>query len=112
LVGSKELSFQPIGNFKMAGNANSGRKQEKPFRDALRMELAKLQDNDQRGLRKIASALIEAAEGGDMQAIKELADRVDGKVPQGIAGDEENPINFVHTITRQIVRAQSSNSDS
>lgn len=88
----------------MAGNANSGRKQEKPFRDALRMELAKLQDNDQRGLRKVASALIEAAEGGDMQAIKELADRIDGKVPQAISGDEENPLTMVHRIERHIVR--------
>lgn len=89
----------------MAGNANSGRKQEKPFRDALRMELAKLQDQDHRGLRRIASALIEAAEGGDMQAIKELADRVDGKVPQGISGDDENPLTMVHRIERHIVRS-------
>lgn len=96
----------------MAGNANSGRKQEKPFRDALRMELAKLQDNDQRGLRKIASALIEAAEGGDMQAIKELADRVDGKVPQAVVGDSDSdPINVVAAITRHIVRAKSGNTD-
>jgi hypothetical protein len=95
----------------MAGNANSGRKQEKPFRDALRMELAALQDDDQRGLRKIARALITAAEGGDMQAIKEFADRVDGKVPQAISGDEESPLNLVHTIRREIVRANTGNPD-
>lgn len=95
----------------MAGNANSGRKQEKPFRDALRMELAKLQDQDQRGLRRIANALIEAAEGGDMQAIKELADRVDGKVPQGISGDEENPLTMVHRIERHIVRSNTSDTN-
>lgn len=84
----------------MAGNANSGRKQEKPFRDALKLELAKLQDDDQRGLRKIARSLIEAAESGDMQAIRELADRVDGKVPQGVIGgdDGENPISVVNKI--------------
>ncbi|MBB5663246.1 hypothetical protein GGE68_001422 [Rhizobium leguminosarum] len=95
----------------MAGNANSGRKQEKPFRDALRLELAAAEKSG-RGLRVIARKLIEAAEEGKMDAIKEMADRIDGKVPQAIAGDEENPLNFVHTITRQIVRAQSSNSDS
>lgn len=95
----------------MAGNANSGRKQEKPFRDALRMELAKLQDDDTRGLRKIALALIEAAEKGDMQAIKEFADRIDGKVPQAISGDDENPLNFVHTVVREIVRANPANTD-
>lgn len=89
----------------MAGNANSGRKQEKPFRDALRMELARAGE-DGKTLRKIAAALISKAEEGDMQAIKELADRVDGKVPQAVIGDEENPINLVHQITRSIVRAK------
>ncbi len=89
----------------MAGNANSGRKQEKPFKDALRLELAKLANDDQRGLRKIARSLIEAAEGGDMQAIKEFADRVDGKVAQAVIGDDENPLEFVHTIRREIVKA-------
>ena len=71
----------------MAGNANSGRKQEKPFKDALRMELLAAGD-DNKALRKIAKALIEKAETGDMQAIKELADRTDGKVPQGIVGED------------------------
>lgn len=65
----------------MAGNENSGRKQEKPFADALRMEIANLSD-DRKGLRKVAKKLIEEAEGGNMQAIKELADRTDGKVAQ------------------------------
>jgi hypothetical protein len=93
----------------MAGNANSGRRQEKPFRDALRLELARVQDDDQRGLRKIARSLIEAAETGDLGAIKELADRVDGKVPQAVVGDEESPINVIHRIEREIVRAQAKN---
>lgn len=92
----------------MAGNANSGRKQEKPFRDALRIELAAA-DLDGRGLRAIAKKLIDAAEEGKMDAIKELADRIDGKVPQAISGDEENPINLVHTIVREIVRADPKN---
>lgn len=83
----------------MAGNANSGRKQEKPFRDALRMELAAAGE-DNKALRVIARALIERAGEGDMQAIKELADRVDGKVPQGVIGGDEgdNPINIVSKI--------------
>jgi len=94
----------------MAGNENSGRKQEKPFRDALRIELAAAQMND-RGLRVIARKLIEAAEEGKMDAIKELADRVDGKVAQAIGGDEGNPIEFVHKIIREIVRPNDNSSD-
>ena len=73
----------------MAGNANSGRKQEKSFRDALRMELAAVGD-DHKALRMIAAKLIEKATEGDMQAIRELADRTDGKVPQGIVGGEDD----------------------
>lgn len=72
----------------MAGNANSGRKQEKPFRDALRMELAAAGE-DHKALRLVAQALIAKAMDGDMQAIKELADRTDGKVPQGLIGGDE-----------------------
>lgn len=75
----------------MAGNANSGRKQEKPFRDALRLQIASAGE-DQKALRRIADALLSKAYEGDMQAIKEIADRLDGKVPQGIEGDPENPL--------------------
>ena len=83
----------------MAGNQNSGRKQEKPFRDALRIELAAAGE-DNKALRAIARALILKASDGDMQAIKEFADRIDGKVPQGIVGGDEddNPINVVQRI--------------
>lgn len=95
----------------MAGNANSGRRQEKPFRDALRMELTAAGE-DQRALRSIARALIAKAEEGDMQAIKELADRIDGKVPQAVIGDEENPLQVIHAITRTIISAKNArNSD-
>ena len=65
----------------MAGNANSGRKAEKPFRDALRMELAAAGE-DHKVLRGIAARLIAMAESGDMQAIKEIGDRIDGKPAQ------------------------------
>lgn len=70
----------------MAGNANSGRRQEKPFRDALRMEIAEAGDNPQ-ALRKIAKALIQSAEGGDLAAIREFADRLDGKAVQQVDAD-------------------------
>jgi hypothetical protein len=40
--------------------------------------------NDPRHLRAIARKLIEMAEGGDLQAIKEVGDRLDGKCAQVI----------------------------
>lgn len=85
----------------MAGNANSGRKQEKPFRDALRMELAAAGE-DHKALRRIARQLIASAEQGELQAIKELADRIDGKPAQAIiGGDEDDPP--ITVIERRIV---------
>lgn len=70
----------------MAGNANSGRRQEKPFRDALRIE-AIAAENGQKcealpgSLRWNARRLLEQ---GEVPSIKELADRLDGKPSQQI----------------------------
>lgn len=49
-------------------------------------------------------------EQGDVPAIKELADRLDGKVPQAVVGDgDEDPINVVNEIRRVIVRPEPRN---
>lgn len=75
----------------MAGNANSGGAKAKPFRDALRMELAALGE-DSKALREVAKRLIAEAMNGEQWAVKELADRIDGKVAQSIiGGDEDDP---------------------
>ncbi len=83
----------------MAGNANSGPKKEKPFRDALLLAIsdAEASANPQRSLRKLAERLLDKAADGDMNALKEIADRVDGKVPQAIEGGDE-PLKQEHTI--------------
>ena len=60
-----------------------GQQRDKPFRDALRMELAAV-GADQKALRAIARKLIAQAESGDMQAVKEIADRMDGKPAQSV----------------------------
>src|SRR4051812_15097311 len=51
---------------------------EKPFNDALRIALR----GDPLQLRRIAEKLAEKAEEGDLAAIRELADRLDGKPVQ------------------------------
>ena len=59
-------------------------KSEKPFGNALRMELAAAGDSH-RELRLIARNLItlaRAGEPGALQAIREIADRLDGKPKQ------------------------------
>jgi hypothetical protein len=42
-------------------------------------------------LNELAARLIEKAAEGDMSALKELGDRLDGKSVQPIAGDAEGP---------------------
>ncbi len=56
-------------------------------------------------LREVADALVKKAISGDVQAIKEIADRLDGKVPTPIAGDDENPLSIIARIERIIVDA-------
>lgn len=61
-----------------------GRKSEKPFADALRMELAAAGENH-KALREIARNLIDIARHPDMTAlpaINAIADRLDGKPAQ------------------------------
>jgi len=77
---------------------------DKPFRDALRLAINEA-DGDVRRLRRVADALIAKAMSGDVQAIKELGDRLDGKPAQAIVGgdDDDAPLR-VEMIERVIVR--------
>jgi hypothetical protein len=75
-----------------------GRSKEKPFRDALRMELAAAGEDGLK-LREIAAALIDKAAGGDVQAAVQIRDTLDGKPAQAIiGGDGDDPP--VTTVTR------------
>ena len=73
-----------------SGNPN-GRPKSKPFKDALEKAL-KAAGDDGDMLANVATALVGKAMAGDVPAIKELADRLDGKVAQAlIGGDEDDP---------------------
>src|SRR5262249_22512880 len=58
-----------------------GQQRDKLFREALRMQLAQAGEN-LKALREIADVLIAEARAGNIQAIRELADRLDGKPTQ------------------------------
>jgi hypothetical protein len=68
---------------------------EKEFRQALILETRDLENrkkpaNYPKGsLRAIAQALLFRASDGDVGAIREVADRIDGKVPQAVGGSDE-----------------------
>lgn len=46
-------------------------------------------------MHKVAEALFRKAEDGDISAIKELGDRIDGKSQQEITGSSDAPINII-----------------
>ena len=77
-----------------------GQQRDKPFRDALRMELAALGEDDPKALRQLARKLLETASKDDgLAAIKEVADRLDGKPAQAIENGEDG--DFAITVTWQ-----------
>lgn len=96
--------FQPG----QSGNPN-GRPKSRPFKDALQKAL-KAADGDQDMLELVASALVAKASTGDVPAIKEIAERLDGKVTQLVGGDDDNPLSIIHKIERVIVDPQNRDS--
>ena len=69
----------PLGN----NNAGKGRKLSSMLRKRL---------EEREKTKEVVDALIDKAVEGDMPAIKEIFDRMDGKVKQAIiGGDDEDP---------------------
>ena len=89
--------FQPG----QSGNPN-GRPKSRPFKDALERALSAA-GADKDLLDNVAAALVSKASEGDVPAIKEIADRLDGKVTQPLSGDEDGPPIKFTRIERVIV---------
>lgn len=88
----------------MAGNngVHRGPAKHRPFKAALERLLNEAGPNPKK-LDEIALALTLKAMRGSVEAIREIADRLDGKVPQGIGGsDELGPIKH-ERIERDII---------
>lgn len=68
------------------GNQNA-RKRTRMLTDALKRELTQNPDE----VRAIAQTLIESAKAGDSWAQNLIWDRLDGKVPQPVVGDDDEP---------------------
>src|SRR5215475_4176417 len=70
-----------------------GQQRDKPYREALRMELAAAGE-DMKKLREIARVHIARCEAGDMLAIRELANRLDGRPAQSLeySGPDSKPL--------------------
>lgn len=96
------MAFEPG----QSGNPG-GRPKSKPFKDALMMEALAAERGDPcealpGSLRWNARQLLVR---GDVPSIREIADRLDGKVPQGVIGGEEDDPPILTEIRRIIVRS-------
>ena len=76
----------------MAGRPPS----EKSFANMLRVAISEAHGEGGTKLRAVADALVKKAMEGDVAAIREIGDRLDGKVPQALAhtGDKGAPISL------------------
>jgi hypothetical protein len=92
------MAFEP-------GNQEAKKANHKKPRIITQKLIARLNDAEGAALDRVIAALLAKAQEGDIPAIKELFDRVDGKVPQAvIGGDDDDPaINMIHRIERVIV---------
>ena len=100
----------------MAGNANSGPRKAKVWRDALMLTLNR-EDGDlplkgKTNLESLVITHVRLALNGDNQSIRDIADRIDGKPAQALVGgdDDDNPIKMTHQIERLIVDPSNPNS--
>lgn len=84
------------------GNKEAG-KRKKVWRDAISRAMERREGKlDLLGIDLLADRLIDEAMAGDMVAMKEIGDRIDGKPTQAIVGgDEDDPPIQIISITDQ-----------
>lgn len=75
-----------------SGNPNGRPKSAKIFRDALLVALKRADEEGVEAVQRLADKLVAQASAGDVQAFREAADRVDGKVPQAVEGKLEHSV--------------------
>ena len=82
------------------GNTNAAGRKNKAFNAALTRAIAQDDQGDANRLRRAAESLLTQAANGEQWAIKELADRLDGRPAQSVdvGGQEDNPLQFITRI--------------
>lgn len=82
-----------------------GRPKEKPWREAIQRAVRRHNEGDLQALDRAADKLVLSAIAGDMAAIKEMGDRLDGKPPQQQihTGDEDGGPVRIEKVERVIV---------
>lgn len=89
----------------MAGPGRPPGPGNKPWADAIRVAVnAHVDGTDTKKLRTLAEKVVSLGLAGDMAALKEIGDRLDGKPAQAITGDPENPLQVASTVTVTLVK--------
>lgn len=90
----------PAGN----QNAKKGKAWSEAIKRAIRGKYGKEWEES---LQELAGKLVNAADDGDLQALKEIGDRLDGKPSQSLdlGSDPDRPM--VQKVVREIVRPPS-----
>lgn len=102
------MPFQPGNNANPGGRPKEG----KIWREALNRALKRREHEDPLALEKLADKLIAKVEQGDIIAIKEFGDRMDGKVPQTIGQSDEHEKLFPTDLKIKLVRPDPGNTGS
>ena len=85
------MPFQIANREAIKGN----HRRPKLFRDALLVAIKEADAEGVEALYHVAKALVAEAKAGNVLAIKEIGDRLDGRVPQAppeLGGDHEGPV--------------------
>lgn len=93
-------------------NAGGGKGQDKLWSDAVRRAVNEIQGGKRSGEKKLvllARKLVEQALEGDIAALKEIGDRLDGKPSQVVQGSGSDGA-FVHKVEVEIVGSARSDS--
>lgn len=91
-----------------SGNPGGRPKRDKLWRDAIMRAVKRREQDDPQALEKLADKLLTLVDGGDISAMKEFGDRMDGKVPTAIVGDDEFDPVRIQEIRRTLVRPKHS----
>jgi len=73
-----------------SGNPGGRPKRDKIWREAIDRAIKRREQADPLALEKLADKLLVKVAEGDVAAMKEFGDRVDGKVPQAIVGQDKD----------------------
>lgn len=97
----QENSRQDDGTFAKGHSGNPGGRRKKRWTEAIKRALSTNPTGEPNLelIEAVSTALVIAAKNGDMQAIKEIGDRLDGKPPQAhIGSDDPDDPPIRHTI--------------